>query len=418
MRTREVDYLVVGGGLAAASAVDGIRQEDEEGTIVLLSEEEEPPYHRPPLSKEFLQHPGVARSLLHVKPEGWFEEEAGVELLLGTRAIALDPEEMVVRTDDANAIHARKILLATGGRARRLPAPGHHLAGVETLRTVEDAERIRQMADEAERAVLVGAGFIGMELAASLHAHDVSSTVVELEDRVWSRMLPPQLSGFMQSYFEERGVTFALGESPSEFRGEDSRVEAVALESGAELDCDLVVVGIGIRPAVELARDAGLEVGDGIVVDRFGETSGADVYAAGDVAAFPDPIFGDVLRVEHWDHAKAHGRAVGRCMAGVPEPYDHLSYFFSDVFDLSLNVYGRPVPSERVLLRGEPGEEPFIAFTVTDGRIQGAVLVNVPDEMDACHDLVRNRPEAEALEDALTDPETELAGLAEETPSA
>ena len=409
----EADYLIVGGGLAAASAVDGIREEDEEGSIVVLCDEAEPPYHRPPLSKEFLQNPDVPRSLLHVKPEGWFDE-AGVELRLGTRALALDSDGRTVSTLEAGEFRAPRILLATGGRPRRLPAPGHHLDGVVTLRDVEDAEDLRSWARRSDRAVMVGAGFIGMELAASLQTHEVEVTVVETADRAWPRMLPPRLSKFVRGYFEDRGVSFRLGAAASEFAGEENLVERVRLEDGTELEADLVVVGIGIEPATELARDAGLEVDDGLVVDGRGETSGEGVFAAGDVARFPDPVFGDSSRVEHWDHAKAHGRLVGRNMAGASQPYDHLSYFFTDVFDLSFNVFGRPAGAEELRVRGEVDAGGFVAFGIEDGRVAGAILLDRNDAMDACREIVRRRPDASVLEGHLSPDGPALSELARE----
>ncbi len=407
---REYDYVIVGGGLTAAHAVEGIRQVDEDGSIVVLGDEEEPPYHRPPLSKEFLQAPGAGRDLLHVKPDGWFEEKAGAELELGHRVTSLEPADLTVETEDGESFRGDRILLATGGRPRRLDLDGAELDGVHVLRTVEDSEALREEAEEAENALLIGAGFIGMELAASFRELDVQPTVVELAGRVWSRLLPGDLSSFLQEYFEERGVEFRLRSSVQELRG-DGRVESAVLHDGTELPCELVVVGVGIEPNQELAADAGLGVQDGIVVDRFGETSHGYVYAAGDVARFPDPVFGDLARVEHWDHAKAHGRRVGRNMAGEREPYDHLSYFFSDVFDLSLNAFGRPAETERTVRRGDPGsEEGSVIFCGDDqDRICAAILVNDNDSLEDCRELVRRRPELEELEERLSDPGVKLA---------
>ncbi|MEE9471571.1 MAG: FAD-dependent oxidoreductase, partial [Gemmatimonadota bacterium] len=324
----QFDYLIVGGGLAAASAVDGVRSIDADGTIGLLTEEEDPPYHRPPLSKEYLQTPEATRDLLYVKPEGWFEDEARVELLTGRRVVSLDPREMTVATGPEETYGAERILLAMGGRPRTLLIPGDDLEGVYTFRTVEDAERIREMAPKAETVVLIGAGFIGMELAASLTRYDVRSVVVEAEDRVWSRMLPPVLSYFVQGYFEERGVRFELGTGLEELAGEE-RVELVRLANGTEMPCDFAVFGVGIRPNEEIAGEAGLAVMDGVVVDQFGETSHGHIYATGDLARFPDPVFGDTARVEHWDHARTHGKLVGRNMAGAREAYEHISYLYS-----------------------------------------------------------------------------------------
>lgn len=406
------DYVIVGGGLAAASAVDGIRERDEHGTIVLLTDEDEPPYHRPPLSKEYLRHGEASRDMLHVKPENWFAEEATVELRPGTRAALLDPRELVVTTVDGDRVRGERILLATGGRPRELPVPGGDLEGVKTLRTVDDSEEIRTAAEGAERAVLIGAGFIGMELAASLRELGVSPVVVEARDRVWPRMLPPRLSDWVRDHFEERGVEFRLGAGASAFRGQDGVLEAVVLDSGEEIACELSIVGVGIEPRVELAAEAGLAVQDGIVVDGYGETSHGYIYAAGDVARFPDPIFGGVTRVEHWDHAKAHGRLVGGNMAGGREAYDHLSYFFSDVFDLSFNVLGRPEEADRTIVRGDLTSDRSLVFCGSEGRLCAAILVNANDALDDCRELVRRRPALEDVETRLEDPGAELAGLA------
>lgn len=410
----DYDYLIVGGGLAAASAVDGIREVDGDGSVAVLSDEDEPPYHRPPLSKEFLRAPaGASRSLLHVKPGDWFEEEGDAELLLGRRAAALSPAAMRVETASGGELTARRILLVTGGRPRSLPVPGTDLAGVGTLRTAGDSERIRARAREADRAVLVGAGFIGMELAAAFTDFDVRPTVVEAEDRVWTRMLPTRLADWMQSYFEQRGVGFRLEDSVAAFSGGDA-VEEAELSGGDRLGCDLAVIGVGIRPNQELASDAGLPVDDGIVVDERAETESGGIYAAGDVARYPDPVFGDRTRVEHWDHAKAHGHLAGRNMAGAGESYDHLSYFFTDVFDLSLNVYGRPTSAARTVLRGDlehAADEGCVAVGERDGRVVSAILINDREAMDACRRLVRSRA---SFDRRLGDPEAGLEALADE----
>jgi len=409
---QEHDYLIVGGGLTAVNALEGLREVDPDGSVALMCAEEEPPYHRPPLSKEYLQARGAGRELLHVKPDGWYEDHAHAELLAGVRATGLDAAERVVEASDGESHRADRILIATGGRPRTLDVRGRELDGVGTFRTVEDAESVRDRADGIDRAVLVGAGFIGMELAASLRQLDVAPTVVELEDRVWSRLLPPELSAEMQAHFEERGVEFRLGTSLRELKG-DGAVEAAVLDDGSEVPCGLVVVGVGIAPNQELASDAGLAVDDGILVDEFGETSHGHVYAAGDVARFPDPVFGDRVRVEHWDHAKVHGRRVGRNLAGEREPYDHVSYFFSDVFDLSLNVFGRPDAADRVLRRGPVvAEEGGVALCGSGGRLCAAILVNDNESMDACRELVRRRPPMDEVEGRLADPGADLAEMA------
>ncbi len=401
------DYLIVGGGLAAASAVDGVRSIYADGTIALLTEEEEPPYHRPPLSKEYLQTPEATRDLLYVKPKGWFEDDARVELLTGRRVVSLDPREMTVATGTDETYAAERILLAMGGRTRTLLIPGDDLEGVYTFRTVEDAERIREIAPKAETAVLIGAGFIGMELASSLTHYDVRSVVVEAEDRVWSRMLPPVLSYFLQGYFEERGVRFELGTGLEELAGEE-RVELVRLANGTEMPCDFAVFGVGIRPNEEIAGQAGLAVMDGVVVDRFGETSHGHIYATGDLARFPDPLFGDTARVEHWDHARTHGKLVGRNMAGAREAYEHISYLYSDVFDLGFSVLGRPAQADDVRVMGELTADRSLVLCGEQELLCGIILINAADGLESCRELLGRKPTlAEAVEE-LEEREGEL----------
>ena len=400
---REYDYIIVGGGLAAASAVEGIRERDTDGSILMLTEESEPPYNRPPLSKDYLQTPEIPRELLHVKPDGWFED-AGVTLELEQRVLSLDPHERTVISARGNDYRGERVLIATGGRARELAVLGTDLDGIHTLRRVEDAEAIRAAAPSIERAVLVGAGFIGMELAASLRHHGVETVVVEQADRVWPRLLPSRLAAPVQAYFEERGVGFRLGHGVTGFGG-DGRLETVELDDGSRIGCQMAVVGVGIAPNHELAQAAGLAVQDGIVVDPFGETSHGYIYAAGDVARFPDPTFGDRARVEHWDHARAHGRVVGANMAGGRAEYGHTSYFFSDVFDLSINALGRTADAEEIEIGGALGDGRLVALTANAGVLSGVLLVNAAAELDAARALLARRTEMSELKAALAAPD-------------
>jgi len=400
---REYDYIIVGGGLAAASAVEGIRERDTDGSILMLTEESEPPYNRPPLSKDYLQTPEIPRELLHVKPDGWFED-AGVTLELEQRVLSLDPHERTVISARGNDYRGERILIATGGRARELAVLGTDLDGIHTLRRVEDAEAIRAAAPSIERAVLVGAGFIGMELAASLRRHGVETVVVEQADRVWPRLLPSRLAAPVQAYFEERGVGFRLGHGVTGFGG-DGRLESVELDDGSRIGCQMAVVGVGIAPNHELAQAAGLAVQDGIVVDPFGETSHGYIYAAGDVARFPDPTFGDRARVEHWDHARAHGRVVGSNMAGGRVEYGHTSYFFSDVFDLGINALGRTAEAEELEIGGALGDGRLVALTANEGVLSGVLLVNAAAELDAARALLARRTEMSELKAGLAAPD-------------
>jgi len=410
---QELQYVIVGGGLAAASAVDGIREVDGSGSILVLTDEAEPPYHRPPLSKEYMQGPDVPRELLHVKPNGWFEDQPGLTLRTGTRVVSLDPKRLLLTTDADEVIKGDRILLATGGRPETLAIQGIDLEGVFTLRSVEDAEAIRADAPDSEVALLIGAGFIGMELSASFRKFVIDPVIVELQDRVWSNMLPGSVAKFMQTYFEERGVAFRFGSRVEELRG-DGRVESAILETGEEIPCDLVVVGVGLVPNVQLASSAGMAVMDGIIVDTYGETSHGHIYAAGDVARYPDPIFGDATRVEHWDHAKAHGRLTGRNMAGEREAYDHLSHFFTNAFDLSISVFGRPAMADRTIVSGELGSSRSVVYCANDDRVCGTILINANDALDDCRDIVQRRLTFDELRARLArfeEPDAELGEL-------
>ena len=390
------DYVIVGGGLAAVSAVDGIREIDPDGSIAMFADEPDPPYHRPPLSKEFFQAEGAPRELLHVKPARWFDEQSDLTLFTDSPVTRLDARALTVHTAGGGTIRGGRILIATGGRARSLAIPGSDLDGVATLRTAADAERLREEARRAGRVVLVGAGFIGMELASTLAKIGVEAVVVEVEPEVWGRVFPEAVSGFLRRHAEARGVDFRLGCGVSAFEGE-RRLSRVMLDSSEEIAADLAIVGVGMTPNDELGAEAGLAVRDGIIVDGFGETTAAHIYAAGDVARFPDPLRGGLARVEHWDHARAHGRHAGRNMAGAREAFDHLSYFFTHVFDLSINVFGETAAPERTIVSGEMGSGRSIVYCIAGDRLVGTVLINATGAMEECRALVRARPTVEDL---------------------
>lgn len=383
----KTEYAIVGGGLTAASAARAIREEDEERRLVVLCAEDELPYNRPPLSKEYLK--GEAkREQLSVQPESWYAKR-DIELWRGTRVTSIDPAERTIRFGDDNRLEYVKCLVATGGRARRLDLPGADLEGVHTLRTVSDSESIRAEMSTAESVVVVGASFIGMELASAFAGAGLKTTVLEMAPRVWSRITDERLGGFFQRYFEERGVEFRLGDGPAEFVGDD-RVSAVRTRDGDTLPCDFAVMGVGIRLNLELLEGAGLDLDDGVVVDDRLSTEIAGLYAAGDVARYPDRLFGRLVRIEHWDNAKAQGAHAGRNMAGADEGYDHMSYFFSDVFDLSLNVVGDSAGYDRVLIRGSLTDASFLAFYLREQRVRAALTVNRKwPELEAAKGLIR-----------------------------
>jgi NADPH-dependent 2,4-dienoyl-CoA reductase/sulfur reductase-like enzyme len=373
-------YLIVGGGLTADAACKGIRSMDAEGSIGLIGDEPDPPYLRPPLSKGLWL--GKDESSI------WRgTDEQGVDLLLGREAVALDLDARTV-TDDRGETHGyEKLLLATGGRPREIPGAA---PGVVYYRTVADYRAVREAAKEGTPVVVIGGGFIGSELAASLAANGCAVTMVFPEDAIGARIYPADLALFLNEYYRGRGVDVRPGElvASIERDGDGFRVQG---ENGAALDAEIVVAGLGIVPRDELAAAAGLPADNGIPVDDRGRVAGRDdVFAAGDVARFPARDLGQDLRVEHEDHAKSHGYQVGRNMAGANEPYDHLPFFYSDMFDLGYEAVGQLDARLDVIAEWqEPFRKGVVAYRDADGHARGFLLWDVWGKVDAATELIR-----------------------------
>jgi len=373
-------YLIVGGGLTADAACKGIRSVDAEGSIGLIGDEPDPPYLRPPLSKGLWL--GKDESSI------WRgTDEQGVDLLLGREAVALDLDARTV-TDDRGETHGyEKLLLATGGRPREIPGAA---PGVVYYRTVADYRTVREAAKEGTPVVVIGGGFIGSELAASLAANGCAVTMVFPEDAIGARIYPSDLALFLNEYYRGRGVELHPGElvAAIERVGDIFRVRT---ENGAVLDAEIVVAGLGIVPRDELAAAAGLPADNGIPVDDRGRVGGRDdVFAAGDVARFPAHDLGQDLRVEHEDHAKSHGHQVGRNMAGADEPYDHLPFFYSDLFDLGYEAVGDlDARLDTVAEWPELHRKGVVCYRDDEGRPRGFLLWDVWGKVDAARELIR-----------------------------
>ena len=387
-------YLIVGGGLTADAACKGIRSVDAEGSIGLIGDEPDPPYLRPPLSKGLWL--GKDESSI------WRgTDEQGVDLLLGREAVALDLDARTV-TDDRGETHGyEKLLLATGGRPREIPGAA---PGVVYYRTVADYRTVREAAKEGTPVVVIGGGFIGSELAASLAANGCAVTMVFPEDAIGARIYPSDLALFLNEYYRGRGVDVRPGEMVASIErdGDGFRVRG---KNGAALDAEIVVAGLGIVPRDELATGAGLPADNGIPVDDRGRIAGRDdVFAAGDVARFPAHDLGQDLRVEHEDHAKSHGHQVGRNMAGANEPYDHLPFFYSDMFDLGYEAVGQLDARLDVIAEWqEPHRKGVIAYRDDDGRARGFLLWDVWGKVDAARALIQKAQpvSAESLRGAI-----------------
>jgi 3-phenylpropionate/trans-cinnamate dioxygenase ferredoxin reductase component len=383
-------YLIVGGGMTGDAATRGIRDLDSEGSIGLVGAEQHEPYARPPLTKALWK--GKDESSI------WRgTSERGVELHLGRRIVSLDLDGRTA-TDDAGATYEyERLLLATGGSPRRLPSAPE---GVVFFRTVDDYHHLRGLAGDGVRVAVVGGGFIGSELAAALAMNECSVTIAFPGAGISANVFPEDLSRFVNGYYEEKGVQVLPGEKVAsiEHSGDGFRV---ATESGRSLDADAVVAGLGIEPRTDLAESAGLEVDDGIVVDELGRVSGhEDVFAAGDVARFPVPALGGTRRVEHEDHANTHGRHVGANMAGAEKPYEHLPFFYSDLFELGYEAVGDVDARKRTIAEwADPHRKGVVGYVDDDGRPVGFLLWDVWGKVDAARELIRAREPLDA--DAL-----------------
>ncbi len=378
-------YVIVGGGLAGGSAVAGIREHDSEGRILLLSMENHPPYHRPPLSKD-LWFGKKKLSDLPLHPEDYYAKN-NVELALRREAVEIDPESRVLWDDHGTEHHYDKLLLATGGRPKPLAVEGADLDTIHYFRYLEDYLYLETHLERIRSVLVIGGGFIGVELAAALAHAGRSVILVYPEDYPLRQVLPRDLGEFVAEYYRSKGVETVSGESVATLMPQLGTVRAL-MRGGLEVQVDLVVAGVGIRPATDLADAIGLEVDDGILVDEQLRTSHPDIYAAGDVAEFPCQALGERMRVEHWDNAIHMGQCAGANMAGAGRTYDHLPMFFSDQFDLGWEAVGK-VDSR---LQTIPvWKEPFregIVYYVEEGQLKGVLLWNVWERVEWARDLI------------------------------
>ncbi len=392
--------VVVGGGQAGGQAVDSLRREGFDGEVLLVTAENQPPYQRPPLSKDYLAgRYDLSRVLL--RPEAFYAESA-IELLTGTRVASIDPGAHRIELGTGRTVDYDRLLLATGSRVRRLDGmPGSDLEGVRYLRTIEDSDRIRAALEGAERVVVVGGGYIGLEVASVAVEAGRAVTVVEALPRLLSRVATGELAAFYASLHRSRGVELRLGSSVARFRGEGGAVRAVELSEGGEIPADLVVAGIGIEPVTDLARDAGIDCDNGIAVDSGCRTSAPDVFAAGDCTSHPNAFFGRRVRLESVPNAMEQGRVAAATMLGEDRSCESEPWFWSDQHGVRLQMAGLSEGADRTVTRGTFGGDSFIAFHLQGGVLIGADAVNSVREFIFCRRLVaaRGRPDPEALAD-------------------
>jgi 3-phenylpropionate/trans-cinnamate dioxygenase ferredoxin reductase subunit len=366
-------YLIVGAGMTGDMAAKGIRKHDPDGSITMIGAEPYPPYKRPLLTK------GLWKGAPEEKV--WRAPAEGVELVTGRRIVSLDLAARTATNDEGEEYAWEKLLLATGARPRQIPGA----EGVIWFRTLDDYRRLREMSQEGHHVAVIGGGFIGSELAAGLVGTGSRVTMLFPEPGIGHRLFPAGLSAYVTDYYREKGVEVLAGETVAAASG--GRVET---GSGRTLAVDVVVAGLGVIPNTELADEAGLVVEDGIVVDEYGRVPGHyDVFAAGDVARFPVVVLGTSLRIEHEDHANTHGRVVGANMAGAETAYDHLPFFYSDLFDLGYEAVGMIDSRLDAVERWEESNRKGVVTFLEDGRPRGVLLWNVWDRVDEARELIR-----------------------------
>ncbi len=405
----QAPFVVVGAGLAGAKAAETLREEGFDGPVVLVGAEPEQPYERPPLSKQYLL--GRAdRDSVFVHDAGWYAEH-DVELRTGVRATRLDPAAHRLALDTGEELAYARLLLATGASPRRLPVPGADLDGVRYLRTLADADRLgTDLAGGGRRVVVVGAGWIGLEVAAAARSHGNAVTVVEPQPTPLHAVLGAQMGRVFARLHRDHGVELLTDTVVREIRGSGGRVTTVVTDGHAGLPADLVVVGVGVVPDCRVAAAAGLEIDNGVVVDEALRCSTPDVHAAGDVASAFHPLYGRHVRVEHWANALNQGPAAARSMLGQEVVYDRVPYSYSDQYELGMEYSGLAGPGDTVVCRGNPDDGEFIAFWTEDGRVTAGMNVNVWDVTAPIQRLIRSRRQVQAAR--LADPDTPLETLA------
>ena len=402
-------FAIVGAGLAGAKAAETLRTEGFDGRVVLFGDEPDRPYERPPLSKGYLRgEDSVDKVFVH---DEVFYETNDIDLRTGTRVDALDLHARRLLLPGNGTLRFDALLLATGSAPRRPPIPGIDLYGVHVLRTLEDSRRLRHALSTAAHVVIVGAGWIGCEVAASARQLGRQVTVVDPLPTPLFRVLGAEVGAVFGELHQGHGVTLRLGVGVERFLG-GTMVEAVILSDGTRVEADVVVVGVGVTPRIELAAAAGLSVSEGVLADTFLQTSAEGVFVAGDIAAARHPFLDGRVRVEHWANALNQGQQAAKNMLGAAEAYDRLPYFYSDQYDVGLEYAGHAMSWDDVVFRGDVGNHEFVALYRKDGRVVAGIAVNVEGVMDPIKALIGSRAQPATV--ALRDPSVDLAGLARE----
>jgi len=406
---REVDFLLVGGGMAAAHCATELRRRVSDASILLVGREPEPPYERPPLSKEYLR--GEAdRADAYVQEPSWYEEH-NVELRTGVNVMSLDPGARRAKLQGGEEVRFERALIATGAMVNILRVEGAENEGIHYLRAFGNADAIGADAAAADHVVLIGGSYIGAEVAASLTARGTRCTIVTMEDVMLSRTFGETAGRWFQEHLEERGVTVHGGEELEAYEG-DGRVKGVVTKSGLAIECDAVVVGAGVRPDAMLAERAGLAVDDGIVCDAKLRTSAEGIYAAGDCCSYESVVHGRRLRVEHWDVAMQQGMHAAGNMLGDERDYEVVPYFFSDLADwASLEYVGPAAGWDEEIWRGDRESGEFSVWYLKDDRVAGALSVDRPEDLAEARRLLADHTDLSEAKAMLSDPGSDLASI-------
>jgi 3-phenylpropionate/trans-cinnamate dioxygenase ferredoxin reductase component len=397
-------FVIVGASLAGAKAAEALRKDGFDGEVTLIGEEGERPYERPPLSKQYLRgEEGPEKLFVH--KEGYYDA-AGIELRLGQTVASIDVDGRAVVLGSGERLPYTSLLLTTGAGPRRLNLPGADLEGVHYLRTLADSAALREAIEGAGRVAVIGAGWIGCEVAASARIMGRPVVMVETAQLPLQSVLGPELGRFYRDVHAGHGVEMHFGAATEALVG-SGRVEGVRLAGGEVLPADVVVVGVGVAPATELAEKAGIDVKNGVLTNEYLESSSPGIFAAGDVANAFHPLFGEQVRVEHWANARNQGPAAARNMLGKARPYARVPYFYSDQYDVGMEYSGYAPAWDDVVFRGDVARREFIAFWLKDGRVAAGMNVNIWDISGKVSDLVASRRVVDKAK--LADPDVSLA---------
>jgi 3-phenylpropionate/trans-cinnamate dioxygenase ferredoxin reductase subunit len=411
MARRLVDYLMIGGGMAAGNCARHLREQGAEGELLIVGREPDPPYNRPPLSKQYVRGEESKDDILF-RPASWYDENE-VELLTRTSVMKLDPGERVATLSNKDEVRFDQALLATGANVRVLHVGGAELDGIHYLRTVRNSDALREELKQAERVALVGGAYIATELAASFTKLGKQCELIMLESVPFESFYGPEVGGFFQSVLTDHGVKVHASQELERFEGSGGRVGKLVTKSGLTIECDFVVIGAGVHPDTRLAEQAGIETNSGVLTDRYLETKVPGIFAAGDIAEYDSIVHGRRLRIEHWDVAFNQGKTAALNMLGKRQPHDVVPYFWSDLADWSSMEYVGPASDwDEIWWRGRAEDGRFTAWYVSAGRLVAALTVGRSDDLAVAGRLLSRGTDISAKRDRIEDLDEDLSDLA------